>query len=418
MTHTITSTLNPPASSPWTSADVRVDFPILTSAERPVIYLDNAATSQKPDAVIAATTRYYKTMNANIHRGVYRLSVEATDAYESARAGIAAFIGAGNPREVVFTRGCTEAINLVAMTWGLQNLKPGSTIVLTQMEHHSNIVPWQLVAARTGAKIVVTPVSNDGELDIGAFERLVANGAALVAVTHISNVLGTINPVQDMARIAHRHGALILVDGAQSVAHMPVHVGELGCDFFTFSGHKMCGPTGIGALWARGELLDAMPPYQGGGDMISTVSFEGSTWNMVPHKFEAGTPDIAGAIGLGAAVDYLKRLEMPRIATTEADLLTYAEKAMLTIPGLRLIGQARHKASVISFMLDGIHPHDIGTILDQEHVAIRTGHHCCQPLMDFYHIPATARASLAFYNTQADIDALISGLRRVIEVFR
>ena len=405
-------------SPPWTSLDVRADFPILYCGERPVVYLDNAATSQKPDAVIAVTTRYYKSMNANIHRGVYRLSVEATDAYESARTRTAAFIGARNPREVVFTRGCTEAINLVAMTWGLQNLKPGSRIVLTQMEHHSNIVPWQMVAARTGAKIEVTPVTADGELDIAAFERLVGQGAALVAVTHISNVLGTINPIAELTQIAHRHGALMLVDGAQSVAHMPVDVAALDCDFFTFSGHKMCGPTGIGALWARGELLDAMPPYQGGGDMISTVSFEGSTWNVVPHKFEAGTPDIAGAIGLGAAIDYLTRLNMSRVAEVEANLLSYAEKVLRTIPGLRIVGQARHKASVISFLLDGAHPHDIGTILDQEHIAIRTGHHCCQPLMDFYHIPATARASLAFYNTPEDIDALAAGLRRVIEVFR
>lgn len=319
---------------------------------------------------------------------------------------------------MIFTRGCTEAINLVAMTWGLQNLKPGSTIVLTQMEHHSNIVPWQMVAARTGAKIKVTPITPDGELDIDAFEKLMADGAALAAVTHISNVLGTINPVKELARIAHRHGVLILVDGAQSVPHQPINVTDMDCDFFAFSGHKMCAPTGIGALWARGELLDAMPPYQGGGDMISTVSFEGSTWNIVPHKFEAGTPDIAGAIGLGAAIDYLHRLDMARIAAVEADLLAYAEKLLRTIPGLRIIGQARQKASVISFMLEGIHPHDIGTVLDQEHVAVRTGHHCCQPLMDFYHIPATARASLAFYNTRADIDALISGLRRVIEVFR
>jgi len=418
MTQATVSLPAPDTGATWTSEDVRKDFPILASTRERLAYLDNAATSQKPDAVIAATARYYKSMNANIHRGVYRLSVEATDAYESARSRTAAFIGAAHRREVIFTRGCTEAINLVAMTWGLQNLKPGSTIVLTQMEHHSNIVPWQMVAARTGAKIKVTPITPDGELDVDAFEKLMADGAALAAVTHISNVLGTINPVKELARIAHRHGVLILVDGAQSVPHQPINVTDMDCDFFAFSGHKMCAPTGIGALWARGELLDAMPPYQGGGDMISTVSFEGSTWNIVPHKFEAGTPDIAGAIGLGAAIDYLHRLDMARIAAVEADLLAYAEKLLRTIPGLRIIGQARQKASVISFMLEGIHPHDIGTVLDQEHVAVRTGHHCCQPLMDFYHIPATARASLAFYNTRADIDALISGLRRVIEVFR
>lgn len=401
----------------WNAADVRRDFPILHHVDRPVAYLDNAATSQKPDAVIAATTRYYKSANANIHRGVYRLSVEATDAFEAARTKVAAFIGAPDRDELIFTGGCTESINLVAMTWGLENLRKGERIILTQMEHHSNIVPWQLLAQRTGAVIEVVPISAAGELDIGAYQQLLTQKAALVAVTHISNVLGTINPIAVMSKMAHEHGAKILVDGAQSVPHMPVDVKQLGCDFFAFAGHKMCGPTGIGGLWAPRGILEAMPPYQGGGDMISTVEFAGSTWNKIPHKFEAGTPNIAGAIGLGAAVDYLSHLDMRQVAHIEAQLLAYAEKQLQTIPGLRFVGTAADKASVISFTLDGIHPHDIGTILDQEHVAIRTGHHCCQPLMDFYHIPATARASLAFYNTPADIDALVNGLRRVIEVF-
>ena len=401
-------------------AAIRNDFPLLQTQShgKPLAYLDNAATSQKPQAVIAATTRYYTNYNANIHRGVYKLSADATAAYEGAREKIARLINAPSAKEIVFVRGATEAVNLVAATWGMDNIHCGDEIILSEMEHHSNIVPWQLLAARTGAIVKVIPITDTGELSLEHYQGLLSDRTRLVAITHVSNALGTINPVERIVAAAHARGIPVLIDGAQSIPHLTIDVQKIGCDFFVFSGHKLCAPTGIGALWAKHELLENMPPYQGGGDMISTVSFEGSTWNIVPHKFEAGTPDIAGAIGLSAAVDYLSRLEMARIAAVEADLLASAEKALRTIPGLRIIGEARQKASVISFLLDGIHPHDIGTILDQEHVAVRTGHHCCQPLMDYYHIPATARASLAFYNTPADIDALVSGLHRVIEVFR
>ena len=404
---------------PFDVLTLRGDFPILETEVRgkPLVYLDNAATSQKPNAVIAAISRYYSHQNANIHRGVYKLSADATAAYEDARAKIATFIDAPSPTEIVFVRGCTEGINLVANSWGSANLRPGDEILLSEMEHHSNIVPWQLAAQRTGAIIRVIPFADNGELNLEQFTALLCDRTRLLAITHVSNAMGTINPVKRMTELAHKAGALVLVDAAQSIPHLTVSVKNIGCDFLTFSGHKMCGPTGSGAVWAKKALWDAMPPYQGGGDMISTVTFEKSTWNEVPHKFEAGTPDICGVIALGAAVDYLSAIGMEQIAQAEHDLLTYAESRLSAIDGLRIVGTAAQKAAVISFTMQGIHPHDIGTIVDGEGIAIRTGHHCCQPVMDHYGIPATARASLAFYNTRDDINRLAAALEKVKEVF-
>ena len=409
----------PSANSVFDMSLLRRDFPILQTQVRgkPLVYLDNAATSQKPNAVIAAITRYYSHQNANIHRGVYKLSAEATTAYENAREKIARFIDAPAAEEIVFVRGCTEGINLVAHSWGLGNLRAGDEILLSGMEHHSNIVPWQLAAERTGAKIIPVPFKQNGELDMGRLAELLSSRTRIVAITHISNALGTINPIQQITAMAHEHGALVLVDAAQSVPHMAISARRIGCDFMAFSGHKMFGPTGIGAVWARKSLWDAMPPYQSGGDMIRTVTFEKSTWNQVPHKFEAGTPDICGAIALGAAVDYLTAVGMENIESAEQDLLAYAQQKLLSIDGLSIVGTAAQKAAVVSFTMKGIHPHDIGTIVDEEGVAIRTGHHCCQPVMDFYGIPATARASLAFYNTREDIDRLAAALEKVKEVF-
>jgi cysteine desulfurase/selenocysteine lyase len=400
-------------------AAIRADFPLLQTQShgKPLAYLDNAATSQKPQAVIAATARYYTNYNANIHRAVYKLSADATAAYEAAREKTARFINARSAREIVFVRGATEAVNLVAATWGMDQLHAGDEIILSEMEHHSNIVPWQLLAERTGAVIKVIAVSDAGELSLDHYNSLLTDRTRLVAVTHVSNALGTINPIEQIVATAHARGIPVLVDGAQSIPHLAIDVQQLGCDFFVFSGHKMCAPTGIGALWARLDLLEKMPPYQGGGDMIQTVSFTGSTWNEVPHKFEAGTPHIAGAIGLGVAIDYLTGVGMDAIARHEHNLLTYATEKLSAIPGLRIVGTAENKAAVISFVIDGIHPHDIGTIVDGEGVAIRTGHHCCQPLMDRFHIPATARASLAFYNSHEDIDRLAAAIKKVKEVF-
>lgn len=407
------------ARRPFDAMALRGDFPILQTQVRgkPLVYLDNAATSQKPNAVIAAISRYYSHQNANIHRGVYKLSADATAAYESARAKIATFIDASSPAEIVFVRGCTEGINLVASSWGSANLRPGDEILLSEMEHHSNIVPWQLAAQRTGAVIRVIPIADNGKLNMEQFAALLSDRTRLLAITHVSNALGTINPVKQMTDLAHKAGALVLVDAAQSIPHLPVSAKDIGCDFLAFSGHKMFGPTGSGAVWAKKSLWEAMPPYQGGGDMISTVTFEKSTWNEVPHKFEAGTPDICGAIALGAAVDYLSAIGMEQIAQAEHDLLTYAESRLSAIDGLRIVGTAAQKAAVISFTMQGIHPHDIGTIVDGEGIAIRTGHHCCQPVMDHYGIPATARASLAFYNTRDDINRLAAALEKVKEVF-
>jgi cysteine desulfurase/selenocysteine lyase len=380
------------------------------------VYLDNAATTQKPQAVLDVLTRYYTTDNANVHRGVHLLSARATNAYEDARTRIARFFGASGAHEIVFTRNATEGINLVAQAWGRANVGAGDEVLISGMEHHSNIVPWQLLCAQTGAALKVAAIDDRGELRLDDLKRQLGPRTRLVAVTHLSNALGTINPIEEIASLVHRTGALLLVDGAQAAYHMPVNVRDLGCDFYVATGHKLYGPTGIGVLYGRAELLDAMPPWQGGGDMIKSVTFEKSTWNVLPYKFEAGTPHIEGAVGLGAAVDYLTALGMDRLMVHERELLAYGTEALQAVPGLRLIGTARHKASILSFVLEGVHPHDIGTIVDLEGVAIRTGHHCAQPVMERFGVPATARASLALYNTRDDIDALVSAIRKVREV--
>ena len=398
---------------------IREDFPILkqTVHGKPLVYLDNAATSQKPQVVIDTLTRYYTTENSNVHRGVHYLSEQATIEYEGARAKVRGLLNASDDREIIFVRGATEAINLVANSYGRQNVGDGDEIVISAMEHHSNIVPWQILCEERGARLRVIPMNDDGELLMDEYEKLLGPRTKLVSVVHMSNSLGTINPMGQIVALAHSHGARVLVDGAQSVPHMPIDVQELGCDFLVFSGHKVLGPTGIGILYGRAELLEAMPPYQGGGDMIKSVTFEKTTYNSLPHKFEAGTPNIAGTIGLGAAVDYVTDLGLDRISARERELLEYGTKCLSSISGLRLVGTAREKASVLSFVLDGIHPHDIGTILDAEGIAIRAGHHCTQPVMDRFGISATARASLAFYNTKEEIDALVRGVGKVMEVF-
>jgi cysteine desulfurase/selenocysteine lyase len=409
-----------PEALPFDPRRVRAEFPILTRAVRggkPLVYLDNAATSQKPRAVLDAMDDYYERTNANVHRGVHLLSQEATRAFEGARETVRRRLGAASTKEIVFTRGTTEAINLVAQAWGRTNLRPGDEILVSQMEHHSGIVPWQLVAAERGAVVRPIPITDAGELDLAAYRSLLSARTRLVGIVHVSNALGTVNPIEEVVEAAHRVGALVLVDGAQSVPHLPVDVRRIGCDFFAFSGHKVYGPTGIGVLFGRRELLEAMPPWQGGGDMIRTVTFEGSTWNELPSKFEAGTPDIAGAIGLAAALDWVERTGLDAIARHEDDLLAYGTDALARVPGLRLVGTARRKASVLSFVLEGVHPHDVGTLLDLEGVAIRTGHHCAQPVMDRFGIPATARASLAAYNLREDLDALVAGLGKVRKTF-
>jgi len=399
---------------------IREDFPILhrTIGGKPLVYLDNAATTQKPQVVIDAVSRYYSQENSNIHRGVHELSVRATQAFEAVRGRVQRFIGAAGTEEVIFVRGATEAINLVAQSYARPILAPGDEIVLSTMEHHSNIVPWQIVCRQTGAVLRVIPISDDGELLLDEYEKLLGPRTRLVAVTHVSNALGTINPVREIIAAARRHGAAVLIDGAQAAAHLEIDVAELDCDFYAFSGHKMFGPTGIGILYGRRELLEQMPPYQGGGDMIRSVTFEETTYNALPHKFEAGTPHIAGVIGLGAAVDYIGRIGLDRIAEYERKLLACATEALSAIPEVRLVGTARRKASVLSFVIEGVHPHDAGTILDREGIAVRAGHHCAQPLMQRFRVPATVRASLAFYNTSQEIDALAAGVRKVIEVFR
>jgi len=398
---------------------VRNDFPLLKRMVhgKPLVYLDNAATSQKPLSVIEAIERYYTEENANIHRGVHWLSERATEAYENARARIARYINAASPQEVVFTRGTTESINLVAFSWGWKNLREGDEILISAMEHHSNIVPWQMICARTGAKLRVIPVSDSGELLLDEYRNLLNRKTRIVAVTHVSNVLGTVNPVSQMIQWAHENGSLFLLDGAQSIPHMDVNVRDLDCDFFAFSGHKLFGPTGIGVLYGKFALLDEMDPYQGGGDMIRSVTFEKTIYNSVPHKFEAGTPHISGGIGLGEAIDYLEKLNRHAAEIHETNLLHYGESLLRGIPGVRIIGNAKEKAGAISFLMDGVHPHDVGTILDQEGVAIRTGHHCCQPLMERFGIPATARASLAFYNSREDLDTLAEALGKVRNIF-
>ena len=400
-------------------ARLRADFPILQTTVRgkPLVYLDNAATSQKPRAVIEATDRYYREQNANIHRGVYWLSEQATAAYEAVRAKAARFLGARESREIVFVRGTTEAINLVASSFGRSSLRPGDEVAITAMEHHSNIVPWQLACEERGAQLRVIPMSRQGELLLDEARTVIGPRTKLVALCHVSNSLGTINPVAEIVRMARSHGAAVLVDGAQAAPHMPVDVQALGCDFYTVSGHKMFGPTGVGLLYGRADRLEALPPYQGGGDMIRTVTFERTTFAPIPAKFEAGTPNIAGVIGLGAAIDYLEALPRDAVTAHEHDLLRYAMEQLCDVPGLTPIGTAAHKAPVVSFTMDGVHPHDVGTIVDQDGVAVRTGHHCTQPVMDFLGIPATTRASFAFYNTRADVDALARAVRRVREIF-
>jgi len=398
---------------------VRRDFPILQQRVhgRPLVYLDSAATSQKPRSVIDAVARYYLEDNSNVHRGVHLLSERATQAYEAAREKVRRFVNAAHAHEIVFVRGTTEAINLVAQTWGRTHVRVGDEIVITVMEHHSNIVPWQMLCEEKGAVLRVAPMDDDGTLLVDELERLIGPRTRLLALGHVSNALGTINPVRRIVELAHQRKVPVLVDGAQAVPHLAVDVQALGCDFYAFSGHKLFGPTGIGVLYGRSELLEQMPPWQGGGDMISSVTFEKTTYNKLPHKFEAGTPDIAGAIGLGAAIDYVSALGLPRIAAHEHDLLSYGTEALRKVPGLRLIGTAKDKASVLSFLLGDVHPHDIGTVLDREGVAIRTGHHCAQPLMRRLGVAATARASLAFYNRREDVDALVAGLHKVREVF-
>ena len=398
----------------------RRDFPILQQKVhgKPLIYLDNAATTQKPQAVIDAESAYYRTTNANVHRGVHALSQRATDDYEAARGKVQRFINAAHGEEIIFVRGATEAINLVAQSYARPHLTPGDEILISAMEHHSNIVPWQMVCEQTGARLKVVPINDAGEFMFDAYAQLLNARTRLVAVTHLSNALGTIAPVERIIALAHAQNVPVLLDGAQAVSHLPVDVRALDCDFYAFSGHKIFGPTGIGALYGKAALLDAMPPYQGGGDMIRLVRFDKTEYNDLPYKFEAGTPNIAGAIGLGAALDYVSAIGIEAIAAHERALLAYATDLVSAIPGLRIVGTAQHKASILSFTLDGIHPHDIGTILDRAGIAIRAGHHCAMPVMQRFHIAGTARASFALYNTQAEVDALAAGLREVQEMFQ
>lgn len=407
------------AASVFDVQRVRRDFPILgTSVNgKPLVYLDNAATAQKPQAVIDAVSRYYANDNANIHRGVHYLSERATAAYEDVRRRAQVFLGAGEAREVVFVRGTTDAINLVAHSYVRPRLEAGDEVVISAMEHHSNIVPWQLACGERGARLRVVPMTQAGELMLDAYEELLNDRTKMVALGHISNALGTVNPIKEMVRTAKERGIPVLVDGAQAAPHLTIDVSDLGCDFYAVSGHKMFGPTGTGLLYGRAELLEAMSPYQGGGDMIETVSFERSTYARIPAKFEAGTPNIAGVVGLGAAIDYLLSIGRASIAKYESELLQYAVEAIGGVEGIRLVGTPRERAGVVSFLMEGIHPHDVGTIVDQEGIAIRTGHHCAQPVMDFYGIAATARASFAFYNTREEVDSLVTALGKTHELF-
>ena len=417
-------TLQPPepvarTPLPFDVRRIRADFPILGERVqgRPLVYLDNGATAQKPRAVIDALSQYYATQNANVHRGVHHLSQVATDAYEAARRKVATFINAASDREIVFVRGTTEGINLIAQTFGRVQIGAGDEIIVSEMEHHSNIVPWWMLCREKGATLRVIPMNDRGELRLDAYQTLFSPRTKLVSFVHISNVLGTVNPATEIARIARERGVPVHIDGAQAVPHQRVDVQAIGCDFYTFSGHKMFAPTGIGVLYGRETLLDAMPPYHGGGSMIQQVDFDEITYADLPNKFEAGTPNIAGSIGLGAAIDYLNSIDFDGAARYEAHLLEYAHAALREVPGLKLIGAAERKVGVLSFVLSDIHPHDVGTILDLAGVAVRAGHHCAQPIMKHYDIPATTRASLAFYNTREDIDALVAGLYKVREVF-
>jgi cysteine desulfurase / selenocysteine lyase len=398
---------------------IRRDFPILQERVRgkPLVYLDNGATSQKPQAVIDAISRYYQSENSNIHRGVHYLSEVATASYEAAREKIRGFLNAKSQQEIIFVRGTTEAINLVAQSYGRTFLKEGDEIVISAMEHHSNIVPWQMLCGQIGARLRVIPINHDGDFVLEEYKQLLNDKTKLVAVTHVSNALGSIVPVKQVVQLAHERGIPVLLDGAQAVPHLKVDVQDIGCDFYAFSGHKVFGPTGVGVLYGKSQLLDAMPPYQGGGDMISLVTFEKTHYNVLPYKFEAGTPHIAGGIGLGAAIDYLNALDWDQVTAHETDLLAYATDALSAVETLRIIGMAKEKAGVLSFVFDHVHAHDVGTILDQEGVAIRAGHHCAMPVMQRFGVPATARASFALYNTKGEIDALVRGIHRVLKVF-
>ena len=408
-----------PSAISFDVSAIRRDFPILASQVhgKPLIYLDNAATSQKPECVIDALTRFYQRDNANIHRGVHQLSERSTQSYEAARGKVQRFLNAANTREIVFVSGATEGINLVAQTFGRKNVGAGDEVVISAMEHHSNIVPWQMLCEEKGAVLRVVPINDRGEMEFEQFEKLLNHRTRLVAVSHVSNALGTINPVREIVKTAHGRNIPVLIDGAQAVPHMRVDVRSLDCDFYVFSGHKVFGPTGIGVLYGRERLLEDMPPWKGGGDMIRSVTFAKTTYNDLPYKFEAGTPNIAGVIGLGTAIEYLDQIGMDAVAAHEHDLLQYGTRALESLSGLRLIGTAREKAGVLSFVIDGVHPHDAATILDLEGVAVRAGHHCAQPVMDRFGVTATTRASLAFYNTREDIDALVAGIQKVKEVF-
>jgi cysteine desulfurase/selenocysteine lyase len=408
-----------PATSAWDVEAVRREFPILSQTVhgKPLVYLDSAASAQKPRTVIDAERDVYERCYANVHRGVHRLSQLATDAYEKARGTVRRFLNAADTREIVFVRGTTEAINLVAQTYGRRRLGRGDEVLVTGLEHHSNIVPWQLVCEEKGARLLVAPIDDAGEVDLAAFERLLSPRTRVVSVAHVSNALGTVDPVRRMCELAHAAGAVALVDGAQAAPHLAVDVRAIGCDFYAFSGHKVYGPSGIGALYGRAALLEAMPPWQGGGDMIASVSFEKSTWNELPYKFEAGTPNIAGGVALGAALDWVAAHGIEAMAAHEHELLIHGTRLLSEIPGLRLVGTAREKAGVLSFVLEGVHPHDVGTVLDYDGIAVRTGHHCAQPVMERFGIPATTRASLACFNTRQELDALARGVRKVQEMF-
>ena len=413
------TTVAEPAGHPLDVEKVRGDFPILTRQVhgKPLVYLDTAASAQRPLAVIEATDRFYRMHNANVHRGVHQLGQEATDLYEAARRGLARFINASSEREVIFTRGTTESINLVAQSFLRPRVGPGDEILITHMEHHSNIVPWQILCEQTGASLKVVPINQRGELELDALENMLSESVKLLGVVHISNALGTVNPVEEVVRLAKRYDIPVLIDGAQAMPHLQVDVQALSCDFYCLSGHKMYGPTGIGALWAREEILEDMPPWQGGGEMIIKVTFEKTTYNELPAKFEAGTPNIAGAVGLGAAVEYLSGLGMGAISAHESRVLETATDKLSAIEGLRIIGTARHKACVISFILGDIHPHDLGTVIDHYGVALRTGHHCAMPVMQFFNVPATARVSFGLYNTLEEVDILIDALEQSRKMF-
>ena len=399
---------------------IRRDFPILSQRVngKPLVYLDNAATAQKPRAVIDTIQEYYQSYNSNIHRGVHHLSQQATEAYEKARVKAQRLLNAPESREIIFVRSTTEAINLVAQTYGRQRLQAGDEVIISAMEHHSNIVPWQMVCQEKEAKLSVIPINDKGELLLEEYEKLLNERTRVVAVTHIANALGTINPIEQIIEKAHQYDAAVLIDGAQGAPHLPLDVQALDCEFYAFSGHKFYGPTGVGILYGKGDLLDSLPPYQGGGEMILSVSFEETIYNVVPHRFEAGTPNIVGAIALGAAIDYVSHIGLEKIGYHEDELFRYATEQLSGFPELTIIGTAEHKASIISFVMDDIHAHDVGTILDQEGIAVRTGHHCAQPVMERFEVPATSRASFAFYNTREEVDLLVEGIGKVIEVFK